>query len=46
MVIMLLVQLERQLKKFVINENGIEAMVTPDGTVISAPSTGYGVIKK
>lgn len=32
-------------KKFVINENGIEAMVTPDGTVISAPSTGYGVIK-
>ena len=28
-----------------VNEYGIEAMVTPDGTVVSAPSTGYGVIK-
>ena len=32
-------------KTFMVNENGIEAMVTPDGTVVSAPSTGYGVIK-
>ena len=32
-------------KTFMINENGLEAMVTPEGTVISAPSTGYGVIK-
>lgn len=32
-------------KVFKINENGLEAMVTPNGTVISAPSSGYGVIK-
>lgn len=32
-------------KTFMVNENGIEAMVTPDGTVISAPTPGYGVIK-
>ena len=32
-------------KTFRVNENGLEAMVTPEGTVISAPSTGYGVIK-
>lgn len=32
-------------KTFMVNENGLEAMVTPEGTVISAPSTGYGVIK-
>ena len=32
-------------KIFKINENGIEALVSPSGTVISAPSTGYGVIK-
>ena len=30
---------------FMVNEAGIEAMVTPDGTVISAPTPGYGVIK-
>ena len=32
-------------KTFLVNEEGMEAMVTPEGTVISAPSTGYGVIK-
>lgn len=32
-------------KTFMVNEDGMEAMVTPEGTVISAPSTGYGVIK-
>lgn len=31
-------------KRFRVNENGLEAMVTPEGTVISAPTTGYGVI--
>ena len=32
-------------KTFLVNEEGMEAMVTPEGTVISAPTTGYGVIK-
>lgn len=32
-------------KTFLVNEKGMEAMVTPEGTVISAPTTGYGVIK-
>ena len=30
---------------FKINENGLEALVTPSGTVMNAPTTGYGVIK-
>ena len=30
---------------FKINELGLEALVTPSGTVMSAPTTGYGVIK-
>lgn len=30
---------------FMVNEAGIEAMVTPEGTVVSAPTPGYGVIK-
>ena len=32
-------------KVFKINENGLEALVTPSGTVMSAPTNGYGVIK-
>ena len=32
-------------KIFRVNEEGLEAMVTPTGTVISAPDRGYGVIK-
>lgn len=32
-------------RTFRVNEDGMEAIVTPEGTVVSAPSTGYGVIK-
>ena len=32
-------------KTFRVNEEGMEAIVTPEGTVVSAPTTGYGVIK-
>ena len=28
-----------------VNEKGMEAIVTPEGTVVSAPTSGYGVIK-
>ncbi len=31
-------------RPILINENGLEALTTPDGTVTSLPSRGYGVI--